>query len=561
MSRRPTSWRALARRAVTLLLAVSLTLLLAPAAPAPASPAPAAPAARGGPATSAARSTAVGGHVRAPSDQARRLLRPGGRPNVVLVMTDDMNVTDLSAMPLTRRLVGRRGVRFTAAVSPNPLCCPARASLLTGWESHNHGVWTNSGPHGAWHALRRGPTLPVWLQRAGYLTGMTGKHLNGYDARRDGRQPGWTWFDPLVAGLYRYTGSTTYADGHPHVVPGYITTYTAAATAAAVRRFEARDDRPFFLWASYVAPHRSEPAHCSTPQTCWGWPIPAARDRRRHAHALPPSLDQASWAEADLSDTTPALSLLAMPRRRDVVREHRDRLRALAAVDRAVARTVRVLRATGELDRTLLVFTSDNGYLLGQHRWVGKVLPYDESLRVPLLVRGPGVPAGRVADQLVTIADLTRTVVALAGARPTHRLDGVPLLRYLRHPGTRDRHPGTPVETGGFGFFWPTRAWAYRGYREGPYTYVRWRGGAVDLWDRSVDPDEVVDRAADPAYADLLAELARRWRATRECVGQACRPDPGTLPVPGADGTPAGRVTPPREPQPRGTAWRSPYLR
>jgi arylsulfatase A-like enzyme len=100
------------------------------------------------------------------------------RPNIVLIMTDDQNLDDLRWMPLTRRLIGAAGVRFENGISPNPLCCPARASLLTGQMSQNNGVWNNIGKHGGYQALNRGTTLPVWLRNAGYQTAFFGKHLN-----------------------------------------------------------------------------------------------------------------------------------------------------------------------------------------------------------------------------------------------------------------------------------------------------------------------------------------------------------------------------------------------
>ncbi len=482
------------------------------------------------------------------------------RPNIVVIMTDDMAATDLRWMPRTRRLIGGNGVRFDNAVSTNPLCCPARATLLTGQESHNNRVWTNGGPHGGFDELTRRSRLPQWLQRAGYRTAMIGKHLNGYSPALDGREPGWDWFDPTTSGIYRYTDFSSYHNGRPVTVrDGYITDYVARESVGVIRRFEQRDRAPFFLWASYVAPHRAEPARCPPRQLCWRYAIPAARHRSLYPTARPPSLDKPSYNEDDMSDKDAALQLLRKVDRRMVVRDYRTRIRTLAAVDQAVARTLGALKRTGELDRTLVVFTSDNGYALGEHRWIGKVLPFEESLRVPLLVRGPGVSRGRVGDQLATTADLTATIVSAARARPGRRLDGRSLRRYLRNPAAADARPGMLIESGGFGFFWPQRDWTYRGYREGRYTLARYHDGGWELYDRAVDPHEVASVAGDPAYAEVRAELLRRYRAVRDCAGAGCRPSFGSLPEPAPTARP--RVTTVPGPPPTWPRWSAPYLR
>ena len=508
----------------------------------------------------------MAGRPRSGLDLANR--RAAARPNIVVIMTDDMAASDLKWMPRTRRLIGGNGVRFDNAVANNPLCCPARATLLTGQESHNNGVWTNAGPHGGYDRLSRRSRLPQWLQRAGYRTAMIGKHLNGYEPANDGRDPGWDYFDPTVGGVYRYTDFVSYGNGRPVTVRnGYITDYVSKASAGVIRRFEQQDRKPFFLWASYVAPHRSEPARCPVGQLCWDYPIAAKRHRTLFQKARPPSLGKPSFNEADMSDKSLPLQLLGKVDRKVVVRDYRRRIRTLVAVDQAVSRTVGALKRAGELSRTLIVFTSDNGYALGEHRWIGKVLPFDESMRVPLLIRGPGVARGRTATKLATTADLTATIVDVARSRHSRRLDGLSLKRYLANPAAVDARPGSLVQSGGFGWWWPQRDWVYRGYREGRYTLARYRDGTLEIYDRTIDPFEIASVADDPAYAAVRAELLRRFRDLRDCVGSGCRKNFGPIPEP----TPATGSRLPRDSSdvptevptdvPTGPRWDAPYVR
>ena len=177
----------------------------------------------------------------------------GNRPNIVLVTTDDMTVSDLRWMPRTRRLLGRRGVTFDNALSPHPLCCPARGAILTGQYAQNNGVKGNQGRY-AFAALETRTTLPVWLQREGYRTGFTGKYLNGF-GNRGRAQPGWTWFDPSIAGQYSYEGYTMWRDGRPRAYGELNNVDYINGTVQDLVRAWAPGPRPFFIWASHVAPH------------------------------------------------------------------------------------------------------------------------------------------------------------------------------------------------------------------------------------------------------------------------------------------------------------------
>ena len=217
----------------------------------------------------------------------------------------------------------------------------------------------------------------------------------------------------------------------------------------------------------------------------------------------------------------------------------RQRAESLFVLDLEVARLVDTLRDTGELDDTVLLFTSDNGYFLGEHRKrMGKKLPYEPSIRVPLVLAGPGVPQGTRYDPVVT-PDLTATIIDLAGARPPHPADGTSLRWNIRNG---DRGWTAPVVTeaiadrasaGG------TPAAAARGFtdarttiglRTARYKLVRWASGVVELYDLERDPNELTNLVRDPAYAAVRTRLTRLWWRYADCVGAECtRPLPAGL--------------------------------
>jgi N-acetylglucosamine-6-sulfatase len=494
-------------------------------------------------------------------------------PNVVVVMTDDQSVSDVRRMPNVRRLLARRGTTFSNSFSSYPLCCPSRATFLTGQYAHNHGVDGNFAPSGYYGFRGRRNTLPVWLDRAGYRTVHVGKYLNQYGAL-DPREvpPGWDeWYGGVDFSTYDYFnyllnhngrvkahGDADYARALLEInratqrgridssadllalvgrlfTPGdfgaqrardYQTDVLARIAAGFVRR-SARSERPFFLSFAPVAPHR-EDINGVRP----GAPGPDPRPAPRHASrfAQSPLPRRPSFNEADVSDK-PAL-IRAQPRLTqaqiaDLRRDHRGRLGSLQAVDEAVGRLVATLRRAGELDETLILFTSDNGWTQGEHRVPdNKYVAYEESIRVPLIIRGPEVPAGQVIDPAAINVDLAATIVDAANARPGRRLDGISLLPIAREPASAARRD-VALEAlaplfAGRGFPYPF-AVPYYGVRTERFKYVRWSYGDEELYDLRADPYELRNLAADRSHAELKAELAARARRLRRCVGAACR--------------------------------------
>ncbi len=439
------------------------------------------------------------------------------RPNILLITTDDMTKADLRWMPNTRRLLRNAGVAVGDFISNHPLCCPARAEILTGQYGHNNGVRDNQGPSGGYQALQqRGNHVGAWLRATGYRTALVGKHLN-YWERTAEHQPGWTVLDTIMRNVYRPKNLTLFNNGRPR---RFRDVYTAdligGRTVRYIKRFSA-SKAPFFIWTSHVAPHNSYL------DGRWRPPVPAPRHRGLYPNAMPPSLSSPAFNEADVRDKPPYVRRATKVSRLKMITLHRARIRSLRAVDEQVRATVSALRATGELRNTYVFFTSDNGYLMGEHRLRGKNVPYEPALRVPLLVRGPGLRAGTVRTATYGLVDLAPTFVALAKATPGRRLDGRSIMPTLRTGARGYGHYLIQGGNDGGGWWW-------RGVRSNRYVYVRYTGGFEELYDRAEDPAELRNVAHRPAYARVRSDLAVRLSALEQCSGNSCRTGGGAGP-------------------------------
>ena len=443
------------------------------------------------------------------------------RPNIVFVMTDDMRDDELRWMPHTRELLGERGIDFTDAISPHPLCCPARAQLVTGQYAQNNGVQHNAGPFGGFQALDPSQEISSWFSQDGYQTGFVGKFLNGY-TDLDPRPAGWDRWDALSAGVYDYFDFAFDNDGSPETFrDDYVTDVIADRTNATVRTFAAKDD-PFLIYSWHLGPHYRINRQ--------GRPVPApaaAVDKGRFAGAVPPALRTSAFNESDVLDQPRPFRNRRLARKDLVITEHRARLRALQSVDRAVESLVDTLRSVGELNDTVIVFASDNGYSLGEHRFIGKNVLTDEVLQVPLLVRGPGIGTGVTTDLPVTLVDLPATLTALAEVSPGWLLDGTSFVPSLIGQDQPFRDT-TLVQTGDDG----GDGWAYRGVRTSRYLYGV-NGSDGFLYDSLRDPHQLANRLDDPAYADIRALLEQRRLELLSCRGATCNQTFGLLPEPG----------------------------
>ena len=344
--------------------------------------------------------------------------QPGaGRPNVIVIMTDDQTVESMRVMPGVRSSLAAAGTTFERAFASTALCCPSRATLFTGQYMHNHGVLGNRPPEGGYGRLDTREYLPVWLQRAGYHTVHIGKFLNRYgqDSPPTEVPPGWSeWYASVDPSTYQYTGYQLNENGVVNRHARYqADEYTQRAVDAVARL--SPGPTPFFMSLAYLAPHSGGPRDPDDPA---GLVTPSPAPRHRDAFASEPPPRSAAFDEADVSDKPRLirrLPRLSAARRAAIAENYRQELESLLAVDEGVVRVVDALRAAGELDNTLILFTSDNGFFHGEHRVPsGKVMVYEPAVAVPLIMRGPGVPRGARRRQLVTNADLAPTILRTA---------------------------------------------------------------------------------------------------------------------------------------------------
>jgi arylsulfatase A-like enzyme len=458
---------------------------------------------------------------------------------VVLIESDDQTQEEMRFMPRVQRLIGKRGATFPVSVTNWPLCCPSRATMQTGQYAHNHGVLGNRPPLGGFGNLDIDHTLPVWLQRAGYYTAHIGKFLNGYEESPVGVPPGWSEWHGSKS-TYRYYGYALLEDGQvvtygnrdenpddPADPASYSTdVYTEKAVDIIDR--EAPAEQPFFLSLAYLAPHAGAPNPDAPRSRCQGSAKPAARHFGAFAHK--PLPHPPNFNEADISDKPTELAernRLSSRQIAKTTRKYQCRAESLLAVDEGVGQIIKALRESGELDNTIVIYTSDNGFFHGEHRIPGgKNRVYEEAIRVPLLMRGPGIPRDTQVNDLAINADVPATIVDAAGATPDFPLDGVSLLPYTKHPDwkhgrellieqySREGENGEPVGT------------KYTAIRTTRYKYVENASGQIELYDLLKDPYELRNVHGSPEYAGAERALATRLASLRDCAGKTCHEAP-----------------------------------
>ncbi len=430
------------------------------------------------------------------------------RPNFVLVVTDDLDVPTTERIPRLQEFA-RQGLSFTRAYAAQPLCGPSRASILTGQYAHNHGALYNDPPNGGFPALQRseGSSLPAWLKAAGYRTSLVGKYTNAYArGESDGYiPPGWDdWHAHLTATedgrYYNYwvndNGNVTRYGSKPEDYSADVETRQAVAFI----RGEAGRPGPIFLYLAPQAPH--VPA--------WY----AERHAGEFRHELAPRVP--SFNESDVREKPAWVRVLPLLSDRDIDKLddlQRWRLRSLSAVEDMLAAVVQALAETGRLERTYILFTSDNGLLMGQHRAVArKESFYEESIRVPLFVRGPGVPAGSTEALTVNI-DLAPTLAELAGLSVPDSVDGRSLAPFLRAMPPTSWRSDVYLEN----YAGPAQQY---GLRSAEWLYAD--SDEIELYDMRVDPYQLTNLRRRVSAAELEL-FARRAATLASCRGAGCR--------------------------------------
>jgi N-acetylglucosamine-6-sulfatase len=439
------------------------------------------------------------------------------QPNIVVIMTDDQTAKSIRFMPKTLALIGKRGTTFSNSFVSHPWCCPSRATCLTGQYPHNHDIWNSKLPRGGYAKLDPTNTLPVWLQQAGYYTSHIGKYVNGYGLDDPTEvPPGWGHWqglvDPSTYRMYDYTINDNGTLVHYGKAPQDYQTDVLATRAEQTIEEAVRLNQPFFISIAPVAPHA---------ELIENMPGPRAAPRDLGAFAKQPLPRPPSFNERDVSDKPRQIRILPLLDKsavKEITDRYRNRLASLLAVDDLVARVVRKLAATGVLNNTVIIFTSDNGFFQGEHRIPNeKEKVYEESVRVPLLIRGGGFPIGATASQVVANVDLAPTIVQLAGAIPHFmEVDGRPLLPLARDPKL-GVHRDLLIET-----------LTYEAVRNESFVYAEYKTGERELYDLrrgavNYDPFELQSRHTASAYAGIKARLAAELDRLRTCSGMSCR--------------------------------------
>jgi arylsulfatase A-like enzyme len=447
------------------------------------------------------------------------------KPNFVFILTDDMRQDDLKYMPKTQALLGAEGMQFANAFVSNPLCCPSRATIMRGQYAHNTGVWTNTpGPDGAWQGYKNHgneqDNLATRFHSAGYRTGLFGKYFNDYDGSTV--PPGWDdWFGvPSGTGVFNYNVNDNgtqkfFGSSESDYATDVLSRETQSFIDASIVA-----NKPFLAYVAPKPPH--EPA------------VPAPRHVNTFNGEKAPRLS--SFNESDVSDKPPSirsLPMLTSTQIAEIDAHHEKRVESLQSVDDLVAAVVNKLDNVGALNTTYVVFTSDNGWHHGEHRIKsGKAKPYEESIRMPLLIRGPGVQAGTTTDRLTLNTDFFPTFTDLAGVTTPAYVDGRSLRPVLEGSATTWR---TAI-------LLEIRS-SILGIRTSDgRKYIEYGDGFKEYYDLKADPYELKNSYnANSAPADL----ASRLQALKGCAGDACRAAEGD-----------SDATPPPPPPPTDTAPR-----
>ncbi len=503
------------------------------------------------------------------------------RPNIVVIMADDMRADDMRYLPSTRRLLGGQGVTFSNSFSPYPLCCPARASFLTGQYTHNHKIWSHRSPWG-FQAFEDSSTLPVWLSDAGYQTGFIGKYLNGYgyqdapDATSSPTYvpPGWTDWRGAIdrggadhewsGGTYQYFDTTLNINGTITPHPGQYQSGMLGGHSVRMIDDFASTGAPFFLYASFVAPHFGRPRESDDPRRVRRDDgertvirTPARPDwvkgRFDRVISSPPGLVGDPYPSvAGKPEFIRSLVQINDAERRAMLNASRQRAESVYVLDQQVERIVDRLRRNGELNNTIIAFTADNGYFAGEHRIrQGKTLPYEPSLRVPLVIRGPGIPHGEVRRAPISTVDLAPTFAQAAGVTPDSVLDGRAMndtlararpwnrgiltemgpRRVLTSAENANAFDMSDVVTSGRVQRFST------GLRTDEWLYVEYATGEKEMYDMRADPRQIRNVVRLAEHAKQRKLLAAELRRLRDCEGMQCR-----YPLPPALRSPVGGI-------------------
>jgi arylsulfatase A-like enzyme len=431
------------------------------------------------------------------------------RPNIIFIMTDDQPVQTVAYMPTVKNVLMAEGVNFENGFLTTPLCCPSRASILTGEYVHNHKVFTNRYPMGSALKFDDVSTVAVWMQDAGYRTAFFGKYLNAYDTLepRGVVPPGWTDWGVFLANdtgpeergnLQYFFDFSMSENGETVVYPKTKYNFSAdIVTGKAVNFVNDNRDQPFMLFVSYYNPHSPyiwAPRHQETFRHEWAW------EQYRPPNFNEPNIRDKPDYIADLEPFSPE----------EVDITYRQILRSLLSVDDGVASLLNVLDQTGLEENTVIVYITDNGLTAGDHRFgFSKNCPYEACIKTPFIVYAPGRYASRTDPNLVANIDLAPTFADLAGAPIPDSVDGVSLVPLLENASAPWRD-AILLE------HWPTKEGVgsiipeFYSVRTHQWKYTEYVTGECELYDLVHDPYELQNLANRWKYREIQNELEIR---------------------------------------------------
>ena len=437
------------------------------------------------------------------------------RPNIIFILVDDLRWDDLgiTGHPFVKTpnidRIGREGALFRNAFITAPLCSPSRASFLTGQYPHTHGITDNVDRSPASHKLL---TFPLLLQQSGYTTAFIGKWHMGND---DSRRPG---FDRWVSfkGQGSYVNAEINEDGKDVKPGGYITDLLTGYATEFIKR---QHNKPYLIYLAHKAIHPEVMQHDDGSVNLADAErfIPAERHRKlftgekipRRPSAMRPPVNKPAL-QRKLGDL-PSLG----PNTGTPDEAILGRLRSLIAIEEGVGEIMKALKETNQLDNTVIVFTSDNGYFYGEHGLsVERRLAYEESIRMPLLIRYPtAVKAGTVSDEFALNIDLAPTLIELAGVSIPTRMEGQSLVPLLKAARTEWRKSFL-IEYSSDRVFPRIRQMSYKAIRNERWKYIHYfeLEGMDELYDLKADPYEMTNVINQPDTAKVVEEMKREMQ-------------------------------------------------
>jgi N-acetylglucosamine-6-sulfatase len=445
------------------------------------------------------------------------------KPNVIFILTDDLDMSLMPYMENTNKLIAQQGATFTNYFVTSSSCCPSRASTIRGQYPHNTNILENSPGFVNFHRNgKEDETIATWLNKAGYETSLVGKYLNGYPVSVPKKYipPGWTdWHtfmnheEDIEDGwyYYNYTLSENGQLNYYGYSPEEYSTDVLGQKALDFMDQSMAQHSPFFIYFAPMAPHGP-----STPAPRFEGTLPNLKYPQKP-----------SFLETDTSDKPSIVYSLEAPGDEydvyDANAQFEKRVETMLALDEMVAKLVQLLEQKGQLNNTYIIFTSDNGFHMGEHNLAaGKMLAYEEDIHVPFLIRGPGIRPGTTVTQMVANIDVAPSIADMAGTQTADFVDGRSFLPLLNQKTgqTTEWRKNLLIETGYLNR--KSKVIAYRGIRNENFMYLEYENGELEYYDLVKDPYEL-DNIATKLDASTLSSLHSWLEQLKKCEAESCR--------------------------------------